>query len=66
MRRLFKGLRGDSGGLTDSLAPRGDTVQIILKRHGVPEAAIYKDDEREIRSPSLQNQDNDASTDHNP
>jgi hypothetical protein len=39
--------------LRDFLGPKGDTVQILLKRQDKPVAAIYKDNEREIRSPSL-------------
>ena len=39
--------------LRDILAPKGDTVHILLKRRGEAVAAIYKDDEREVRSPSL-------------
>ncbi|HSG29338.1 MAG TPA: hypothetical protein VLA34_12730 [Candidatus Krumholzibacterium sp.] len=39
--------------LLDILAPKGDTIQILLKKRGKTVAAIYKDDEREIRSPSL-------------
>jgi hypothetical protein len=63
MRRLVRPKKARDG-LTDDLGPKGDTVQLILKRRGVAEAAIYKDDKQEIRSPSLQ-QDNDESTDHN-
>lgn len=51
---------------SDFLGPKGDTVHILLKRRGKPVAAIYKDDEREVRSPSLQKDSavNDTST-HN-
>jgi len=38
----------------DFLGPRGDTIQVILKKRGKPVAGIYKDDEQELRSPSLQ------------
>jgi K+/H+ antiporter YhaU regulatory subunit KhtT len=43
MRRLY-----------DILSPKGDTVQVFLKRKGKTEAVIYKEDEKEFRSPSLQ------------
>jgi hypothetical protein len=38
---------------------------VILKRRGKPVAGIYKDDEREIRSPSLQKEEADEKTDRN-
>ena len=48
----------------DLLAPKGDTVQVILKRKGKPVAGIYKDDKQEIRSLSLQDKADDD--DRNP
>jgi len=49
----------------DFLGPTGDTVQVILKKRGKPVAGIYKDDKREIRSPSLEKEEDDEKTDHN-
>jgi hypothetical protein len=52
---------------TDSLAPKGDHVHILLKRRGRPVAAIYKSDEKEIRSPNIQKDKvNDAKSNRNP
>jgi hypothetical protein len=51
--------------LRDFLGPRGDTVQVILKKRGKPVAGIYKDDEREIRSPTLKEEEVDEKTDRN-
>jgi hypothetical protein len=50
--------------ISDFLGPKGDTIHILLKRRGDAVAAIYKDDEREVRSPSLQKDKavNDTST----
>ena len=54
------------GMLRDILAPREDTIQILLKRQGKPVAAIYKDDAREVRSPSLKKDKAlDESSNHN-
>jgi len=51
--------------LLDIFVPR-DTLQILLKKQGKPVAAIYKDNEREIRSPSLKKDETaDAESDHN-
>ena len=49
--------------LSDFLGPRGDTVQVILKRRGKSVGGIYKDDKREIRSPSLTKDKADEKTD---
>ena len=48
--------------LTDTLAPKEDSVQFILKKKGRPVAALYKRGEHEeYRSPSLKKgQDTDA------
>jgi len=64
MKRLLDMLRGRGRGpLQDILTPRGENLQIILRRRGEPEAAIYVDNEREIRSLSLQK---DKATDEEP
>lgn len=53
-------------GLSDFLGPRGDTLHLLLKRRDKVVAAIYKDDEQEIRSPSLtQNKEADEPPNHN-
>lgn len=53
--------------LEDSMAPRGDHLQLILKSRGEPRGAIYVDDTQEYRSPALQEgQADDAPTPHNP
>ena len=58
--------RRPAGSMDDDLAPRGDHLQMILKCRGEPKAAIYVDDEREIRSPALQEgQTADAPTSRN-
>lgn len=44
--------------LIDVLIP-SDSVQIRLKRRGKVEAGIYKDEKREVRSPSLQDRGSD-------
>jgi hypothetical protein len=50
----------------DYLAPKKDSVQVLLKRKGRPEAAIYKDGDLEVRSPSLQKDKvNDEKRDRN-
>jgi hypothetical protein len=41
------------GRLYDILSPKGETIQIILKRKGKPVSGLYVDDKQEIRSPSL-------------
>jgi hypothetical protein len=43
--------------LIDKLKPRGEVVQVTLKKKGVPVARIYSDDKREFRSPSLDKED---------
>lgn len=54
MKRFLDMLRGRRRGpLQDILTPRGESLQIILRRRGEPEAAIYVDNEGEFRSPSL-------------
>lgn len=58
MRNLLKRMwqKGGSRVLIDYLTPKPETVQILLIRRGKPEAGIYLDEKREIRSPSLQNE----------
>jgi hypothetical protein len=52
--------------LRDFLSPKGDPVQVILKRKGKPVASIYKDEKQEIRSPALQkDKQADEPSDHN-
>ncbi len=52
--------------LRDFLSPKGDPVQVILKRRGKPVAAIYKDEKQEIRSPALpKDKEADESSGHN-
>jgi hypothetical protein len=57
MKRLLDKLKSKPPSAVDYLGPKGDTVQVILKRKGKPVAAIYKDDEQEIRSPALKQDD---------
>lgn len=63
---IFKPQRRPGVQMADSLAPKGDSVQLILKCRGVPKDAIYVDDLQEFRSPALQEgQAADAPTDRN-
>ena len=42
--------------LVDSLRPKGDVLQLVLKKQGRPVAGIYVDEKgEETRSPALQN-----------
>ena len=44
----------------DSLAPKGESLQIILKKKGVPVSGVYVDDKQEVRSESLDSKDRNA------
>lgn len=49
--------------LVDYLTPKGDSVQLILKKKGKPVSGIFVDDKQEIRSPELAEKEQDEKPD---
>ena len=49
----------------DFLGPRGENLQVILRKSGVPVSGLYSDDRGEVRSPDLDKKRDDVRTDRN-